>query len=249
MRILLAEDNPAAGLVTRGMLASLGAGVTLAADGFEAMALIERQRFDAVVLDLEMPRMSGLDMIRAIRSSAGPRAKVPLIVLSGHASPGDRTRVTEAGADDLIAKPVTGAEALGQAVARCIRRERPAAEPPATLAADPLIDHAVFETLADTIGREMMTELLDRIESDLASARDALAGAMDPPEAAVIRAKSHILISVAGTFGAARLRRSAAALNAAAREDGDPTLGEQVGACLAEIAAAMDFVRTQRASC
>lgn len=128
--------------------------------------------------------------------------------------------------------------------------EREAAELTAAGAeADPAVDRAAFDALVAMIGPEMMPELLDRIESDVASARDALAGAIDPPAVEVIRAKSHILISVAGSFGATRLQHAATALNAAARDPAAPGLGDQVRACLAEIAAALEFVRAERTAC
>ncbi len=247
-RILLVGDNPATRMVAREMLVSLKAEVTLAADGFEALALLEGDRFDAVVLDLERPRLSGHDLIRAIRTSA-PRAGLPLIALSGHVSEEERLRLIEAGADGLVSKPIIDTAAFGRAIATHIGRLKPEAALAENAENDPVIDHAVLDALLEMIAPEMMSELFDRIDSDLAAARDALEAAVDPLDPATIRMNSHILISVAGTFGASRLRCSAAALNAAARDPGDPTLESQVRACLAETAAALDFVRTQRAGC
>jgi two-component system, OmpR family, aerobic respiration control sensor histidine kinase ArcB len=250
-RILLAEDNPTNQMVASHMLSSLKASVSVAADGMDALALFEREAFDIVVVDIEMPRMSGLEVIRAIRARSDRRARTPIVALTAYAMQEHRLRIAEAGADGLISKPIVSTESLGRVVAQHLRTSPFGSEPAEAVGAEdePAIDLATFRSLADAIGAEMMTELLDRIVADLENAREALSAALEPLDPASIRMNSHILISVAGAFGAARLRRRAAELNAAANAGETPDLGEGLRACLAEIEPALDFAKAQRNAC
>lgn len=249
-RILLAEDNPTNQMVASQMLASLGASVAVAGDGVEALAVFVRERFDLVVVDIEMPRMSGLEVIRAIRARGDQGARTPIVALTAYAMQEHRLRIAEAGADGLISKPIVSTASFGRTVAQHLRGRSDAES--VELAADneePAIDLSIFRTLADTIGPELMAELLDRIVSDLESVRDALLAALDPIDVTSIRTNSHILISVAGAFGAAQLRRRAADLNGAAHAGAGSALADEVRACLAEIEPALDFARAQRTLC
>lgn len=249
-RVLLAEDNPTNQMVATQMLAALNASVAVAGDGLEALALFEREQFDIVVVDIEMPRMSGLEVIRAIRARSDRLARIPIVALTAYAMQEHRLRIAEAGADGLISKPIFSTEAFGRGVAQHLRTRRTQSEPEAISPGDgPTIDLETFRSLADTIGPEMMNELFDRIVADLESARETLAAALEPIDAASIRTSSHILISVAGAFGAARLRGRAADLNALAHADAGLELAEKVRACLAEIEPALNFARTQRTLC
>ena len=75
MNILLAEDNPTNQMVAVQMLESLGAEVTLASDGAEALGILGQREFDVALIDIEMPRISGIDLIRRVRAEPGPAAR------------------------------------------------------------------------------------------------------------------------------------------------------------------------------
>ena len=74
-RVLLAEDNITNQMVATQMLDALGMRVDVANDGAEALEMIERRHYDLYLIDIEMPRVSGLDVIRGIRKSPPPLAK------------------------------------------------------------------------------------------------------------------------------------------------------------------------------
>jgi two-component system, OmpR family, aerobic respiration control sensor histidine kinase ArcB len=247
-RILLAEDNPTNQMVASQMLDAMRAEVVVASDGIEALARFEEGRFDLLVIDIEMPRMSGLDVIRSIRARTDHRARTPIIALTAYALKEHRLRIAEAGADGLISKPIMSTDAFGEAISQHLRDPAGAGEPvdPETL---PAIDATVYGSLAGTIGADLMAELLDRIVADLDASRIALEGARDPLCPTTIRTHSHVLISVAGAFGAARLRCRASRLNAAAHEAPGEPLAAELRACLAEIVPAIAFARAQRAEC
>lgn len=252
IRILLAEDNLTNQIVASQMLRSLNAEVTICADGVEALERFEDVNPDLVVVDIEMPRLSGLDVIRAIRARSDERARVPIVALTAYAMREHRERIAAAGADGLISKPIISIEALGRGLAAHLaRRPPPLPEAPAAPVpeeAGPVIDMATFEALCQAIGPEMMTELLDKVISDLLSAQAQMSAALPVLDRAVIRSTSHILISVAGALGAVRLQTWARTLNGSALNDPVEAVSDGVRRCIAEIDAAVSFARERHAA-
>ncbi len=247
LRVLLAEDNPTNQMVASQMLRTLNAMVTVCADGIEALEAFERQPVDLVVVDIEMPRLSGLDVIRAIRARGDERAEVPIVALTAYAMREHRERIFAAGANGLISKPITSVEALGRALAGHLgarHLEEPADTGSATrddLLAIPVIDQAIFDALAEAIGPDTMAELIDKVISDLRGAQATLAASLASADRPAVRSASHILSSVAGAIGAVRLQSCARTLNALAHgEDNDRTPAE-VRRCIAEIDTAVGF--------
>lgn len=113
MNILLAEDNTVNQVLAIRLLEKRGHSVTLAANGKEALAALERQSFDLVLMDVQMPGMDGFAATAAIREkekSSGVR--IPIIAMTAHAMVGDRDRCLEAGMDDYISKPIRAQELI-----------------------------------------------------------------------------------------------------------------------------------------
>ncbi|HYM09875.1 MAG TPA: ATP-binding protein [Bryobacterales bacterium] len=111
LRILLAEDNLVNQVVAVRLLEKMGHRVTVAANGREALAVLERETFDAVLMDVQMPEMDGLEATAAIRErekAAG--GHMPILALTAHAMKGDRERCLAAGMDHYLAKPIRDAE-------------------------------------------------------------------------------------------------------------------------------------------
>lgn len=250
LRVLLAEDNASSRFVTAQMLRAQGAAVSLVTDGAEALGAFERAEFDLVLVDIEMPRVTGLDVIRSLRTRGDGRASVPIVVLSATALREERERILAAGADGLVCKPVVSPEALAAALRAHVRGARvPSPEAEVAPPPDgPIADLAVFDALCAAIGPTMMGELLEKVASDLANARRDLAGALSSLDRKTIRGVSHILISVAGTVGAARLQACAHGLNIAAHGEDARGLPSNLRRCILEIDAALDFTNGRRAS-
>jgi signal transduction histidine kinase/ActR/RegA family two-component response regulator len=106
-RILLVEDNIINQRVATGMLAKRGHHVTLAQDGLEALAALERETFDLVLMDLQMPGMSGLDATAAIRKreeTTGGHLRI--IAMTARAMASDREQCLAAGMDGYLSKPI-----------------------------------------------------------------------------------------------------------------------------------------------
>ncbi|MEW5773348.1 MAG: PAS domain S-box protein [Thermodesulfobacteriota bacterium] len=108
LRLLLAEDEPVNRLAARLMLERLGHSVVLAADGEEALAALARERFDCVILDISMPVLDGIAVLRRLRrlERETGRARTPVVAMTAHAMAGDRERFLDQGCDGYLAKPV-----------------------------------------------------------------------------------------------------------------------------------------------
>lgn len=132
LRVLVVEDNPINQMVTESYLEQLGHRAVLAGSAEAALEMLHRQRFDAVLMDVNLPGMSGRDATQAIRADADPAiAALPVIGLSAHVLPGEIAAQLSAGMDDFVAKPVVP-ERLAQALARA----KPAPSPLARLVED-----------------------------------------------------------------------------------------------------------------
>ncbi|MGB9089988.1 MAG: ATP-binding protein [Pseudomonas farsensis] len=110
-RILLVEDNPVNQMVAKGMLIKLGCQVQIAAQGAEALECLERECFDMVLMDCNMPVMDGYEASRRIRQG-GRWPDLPIVALTANAMPEERERCRAAGMNDYLAKPFRREELL-----------------------------------------------------------------------------------------------------------------------------------------
>jgi CheY-like chemotaxis protein len=107
LAVLLADDGRASQVVARRFLERRGHRVTLAVNGREALAEFERSRFDAILMDIDMPEMNGYEATRAIREAErGGGRRIPIIALTSNALQSDREACLAAGMDGHLAKPV-----------------------------------------------------------------------------------------------------------------------------------------------
>ncbi len=113
LKILVAEDNLINQKLAKYMLTNLGHEVTLAANGKEALESSNTNRFDFILMDVQMPIMDGLEATRLIREhEKQSNTHIPIIALTAHAMKGDRERCLEAGMDDYISKPINYQELM-----------------------------------------------------------------------------------------------------------------------------------------
>jgi signal transduction histidine kinase/DNA-binding response OmpR family regulator len=111
LRILLVEDNAVNRLLALRLLQKRGDQVAVAGNGMEALALVEKQSFDLVLMDVQMPEMDGFQATAAIREKERLSGNhLPVIAMTAHAMVGDKERCLAAGMDDYITKPIDPAE-------------------------------------------------------------------------------------------------------------------------------------------
>ncbi len=118
LRLLLAEDDAVNLTVVRGMLKNLGYRADVAGNGLEVLEALDRQTYDVVLLDVQMPELDGLETARRIRRQPRVGGRPWLIAMTAHAIKGDRERCLNAGMDDYLSKPLKLSE-LRAALERC----------------------------------------------------------------------------------------------------------------------------------
>jgi CheY-like chemotaxis protein len=120
LRVLLVEDNPVNQRVAQLMLQGLGVCVSTAGDGNEALACVDAESFDVILMDCQMPQLDGFEATARIRARRDARASTPIVALTANAMSGDRERCLNAGMDDYLSKPFNR-QALSDALGRCLQ--------------------------------------------------------------------------------------------------------------------------------
>lgn len=250
LRILLAEDNPTNQLVAVQMLEALGAAPSVAVDGVAALEILVSETFDILLIDIEMPRMSGLELIAQLRETGGPHAEAPIIALTAYVMREHRDAIFKAGADGVIAKPIMSIDEFGKQILeiagpRLRRRGAGRAEgetPQASAATGRTVNPDVLGALAAAVGTEALAEIVASARSDIRDAGAQFAHGLATRDLEAIRASAHVLSSLAGTVGAERLGELLGEVQAAAHHgDADRALDlgagvpGEIGSVLAEL--------------
>ena len=165
--ILVVEDNPVNRLVAQGFLNNMGLHVTLANDGAQALAWVEKKRFDAVLMDLQMPVMNGFEATRKIRQLSAGRG-LPIIATTASAMAESVELCRSAGMDDHISKPIDPQELVSRLLVWIAPRAHAwvAGTAPVPLDETPL---KPFDDLAALHG--LLTELQGLLEHNMLSAK------------------------------------------------------------------------------
>jgi CheY-like chemotaxis protein/HPt (histidine-containing phosphotransfer) domain-containing protein len=201
LRVLVAEDNRVNQIVIQRLLERLGHTVVLCADGRAAVAAVEAQRPDLVLMDVQMPEMDGFAATAAIRAREATHPggrRLPIVALTAFAMTGDRERCLAAGMDDYLTKPIRR-DQLVAILARFAGASVPA-EAEAEKAG-PAIDEAAV--LAYVGGdRELLGELLGIFLEDSPGQLQALREAVAGGDAAALMRAAHTLSGNLRVLGA-----------------------------------------------
>ncbi|HXG11868.1 MAG TPA: PAS domain S-box protein [Gemmataceae bacterium] len=213
LRVLLAEDNPINQKVAVHLLERRGHEVVVAGTGREALAALERGRFDVVLMDVQMPEMDGLQATAAIREREKQTGgHVPIIAMTAYAMKGDHERCLEAGMDGYLSKPYRARELFEtvEGIAATAPSEEPAALTPGP------IDWAA--ALGSVGGdRALLGELARIFLADSSGWLAGLRRAAAEGKPAEVQRIAHNLKSATGQFGARAAWEAAARLEAMAR--------------------------------
>ncbi|MGB8648521.1 MAG: response regulator [Anaerolineae bacterium] len=227
LRILVAEDNTVNQKVALLMLERFGYRADVAANGLEVLDLLQRQAYDLIFMDVQMPEMDGLEATRRIRSDGPVQPRI--IAMTANAIRGDREMCLAAGMDDYISKPVY-MEELYAALMRAGSRQRPAPTPAHdTTSVQPQPDAAPSSgaPLIDEKGLQRMlqlgapAELINAFVQESATLLPALEQAVQQNDLPQVRQIAHSLKGSSGFMGAQAVHQLCAEIELCAR-NGDP---------------------------
>jgi CheY-like chemotaxis protein len=124
LRILLAEDNLVNQKLALRLLSQMGYQADVAANGLEAIQAVERQPYDVILMDVQMPEMDGLEATRRLCAQIPASKRPHIIAMTANAMQGDREMCLQAGMDDYLSKPIR-VEELVRALSQSPSRETP----------------------------------------------------------------------------------------------------------------------------
>ncbi len=216
LRILLAEDNAVNQKVALRLLDQLGYRADVASDGLEALEALERQPYDVVLMDVQMPEMDGLDASRRICERWPAEVRPRIIAMTANAMREDREACFAAGMEDYVAKPIRPNE-----LAMALSRARPLADTrtPRAEGAGASLDASAVESLRDLGGDEFVAEVIDTFLSDAPALVATLRTTYEQSQADELRRAAHTLKSNGQTFGAGRFSELCRELELRARSD------------------------------
>jgi CheY-like chemotaxis protein len=201
LAVLLAEDNVVNQRVAVGLLTRRGHQVTVAANGVETLAAWEQQPFDVILMDVQMPEMSGLEASQAIRSrERGSGRHVRIVAMTAHAMTGDRERCLAAGMDAYVSKPIDPASLFAAIEEGAhLTEQAPAVERSSLLA---------------RMGgdEDLLRDVVQLFLSDCPERMAAIRAAIDAGDPSRLRGEAHTLKGAAANLSAAGLAEAARAL-------------------------------------
>ena len=222
LKILVAEDNTVNQKVVQQLLAHLGYRADLVASGIEALDALERQCYDVVLMDVQMPEMDGLEATRRLRSrygKDGPR----VIAMTANAMPGDREKCLAAGVDAYVSKPVELNDIRAVLCAVAGAEKPPAATRSAEEDLPPVIDRKRIAQLFELQDQRKPTLVADVIElffADSPRHLENLAAAIAAGDTERLGNGAHRYLSSIENLGARRMRACCMTIERIARGGG-----------------------------
>jgi CheY-like chemotaxis protein len=197
------------------LLERLGYRADVAWNGLEVLDALERQPYDVVLMDVQMPELDGLDASRRICERWSPRVRPRIIAMTANAMPEDREACFSAGMDDYLAKPIRPdelARALRDVGPLRGRAEAGSDDAGISLAA------AALESLREIGGNDFLAELIDEFLTEAPALLAALRRALEQDDADETRRAAHTLKSNGATFGAEAFSELCRELEARAKD-------------------------------
>jgi len=207
LRILVAEDNVVNQKLALRLLEQLGYRADVAANGLEAVAAIERQPYDLVLMDVQMPEMDGFEASREITRRWPGDDRPRIVAMTANAMQGDRELCLAAGMDDYMSKPIRVDELVAalQRTAAGDGAHKPEAERPST----EVLNRAAFERLRTAMGADFLDELLATFVEDARELVGTMRRALGEKDPDAFRRAAHSLKSNAASVGAMTLSSQA----------------------------------------
>jgi signal transduction histidine kinase/CheY-like chemotaxis protein/HPt (histidine-containing phosphotransfer) domain-containing protein len=227
LKILLAEDNRINQRLALAMLEKAGHQVEVAENGLQAVAAVQRDDFDLVLMDIQMPELDGVEATKRIRALPPPKRNIAIIAMTAHAMAGARERYLAADMDDYIAKPISVATLLSKitdiALALKPRAANAAAaggpeSAPSDAPVAPMLDEGLVTDLLGLLPPDELESLLDMFRARIERLREV--AAQDDREA--LAREAHQIISTAGNLGLTLTSELARRLEEACKDGAPP---------------------------
>lgn len=248
-KVLVAEDNATNRTIIGHMLAKMGAEYEIAEDGVEALNWLGRETFDLALIDIEMPRLSGLEVIRSLRAINCRHQSMPIVAITAYVLRADRDAIYAAGADAILAKPLARIETFGKSLENVLKRNGAQVGADHPLPTAPGAEWGGLDSLLTEAGPETGRELLVRLGSDLRTVHRDLTAGLAARDHALVRSSSHVLIALSGAVQAHELHRLARLINGAAHKRDVATAavpGQQALAQLDRLITVVSAEKTRR---
>jgi PAS domain S-box-containing protein len=220
-RVLVVEDSQANQLVARAILEKAGCKVELASNGQDAIEAAREHHFDAILMDLSMPVMDGLQATRLIRELNGGSSSVPILAMTANVFAEDRIKCMQAGMDDFITKPVKQSKLLAK-LAHWLDPERTEPKVDEELNVDyqsmEVLDEEQLAKMENETSTGLMTEVIGIFLEETQEHLDALKAAGNQPDSSTLISEAHAIKSSSSTFGASRLYEAARKVESLARQ-------------------------------
>ncbi|WP_435010740.1 response regulator [Tundrisphaera lichenicola] len=230
--ILLAEDNRINQQVVTNMLIKRGHRVTVTSDGRQALEARNREQFDLVLMDIQMPEMDGFETVAAIRKDEESGVEhVPIIALTAHAMKGDSDRCLASGFDAYVSKPVRS-ELLFEAIDGLLGRA-PVSEPSSKDLPEFRTSNAFdLASALESMGgdEELFREILHLFLEECPKLLDKIESAIEADNPSALRQAAHMLRGTAGHFAANGIVAAARRLEEAGKTTSCRSAGPEVSA-------------------
>lgn len=224
-RVLLVEDNEINVMVARTLLEAAGFAVDIAGDGIVAVEAAKTHEYDLILMDMQMPRMGGVEAARAIKALPQPYSTTPIVAMTANAMRQDREACSAAGMVDFIAKPINPDAFLAVVRRLCsaelwLEDEEDEVIEPAQRAL-PELDEEKLDALAKVLPPDRYNAMLLAYLSNTRMAFQRIESFAEDMDFAAVRREAHDLKSNSGTFGAMRVFTLAEQLERACQAEDD----------------------------
>ena len=244
LRILIAEDNSVNQKLAVSLLKKIGYRADVAGNGVEALDALERQRYDVVLMDVQMPEMDGLEATRRIHERWSGAERPYVIAATANALQEEKQACFMAGMDDYLSKPIRMNELIA-----ALRRSEPGrvsqqpSESSTSQTTDSNVDARALEVLRESFDDELVVELIGTFLEEAPDLVERARAAVEERDYVTLQRAAHTLKSNAATFGAislANLCRDLEAKGKAAEIEGAEVLVGRIGPVLSATLGALE---------
>ncbi|HHV65760.1 MAG TPA: response regulator [Peptococcaceae bacterium] len=236
LKVIAAEDNEVNRIYIKNLLEHCNCRVTLVRNGRELLELLDRERFDCILMDKNMPELDGVQAARIIREAeAGSGRHTPIVAITASAMPGEQEKLAKEGMDYYLTKPVRGKDLVN--ILKKIRLEKSAELKPIYH----YIDSTIFQSEAQLFGEKIVLDMIDSFLHDYPTLLRKVENDLQAGDCIGLEKSAHRLAGAISCFYAQTLYDLARSVEQNAREKNI----EKAQALFGELSQAMELFITE----